>query len=569
MLLKRKGFYVLTLGTALSAIMVGGDAMAQGDPSADPGRVQQELQREFQPPAAQPKITIEPRDVDRPPANAEDVEFNLSMLQIEGATVYTQDEMRSVYDQYLGKDITLATLYQIAAQLTRKYRNDGYILTQVIVPPQTIDAGTARLRVVEGYIDNVIIEGETGSSLNLIRKYAAHFKDMAPVNVDYMERYLLLIRDLPGVDARSVLSPSADKTGAADLRIIIERDTYQAQLGANNHGNKFLGREQFAASQVLNSVLGLNERIAQQVVVAPDAGNIELAYIYGEYLQPIGSFGTTAEVQVSYTDTDPGFTLAPLSVEGRSFYTSFKVEHPIFRTRERNLYGHIMLDFRNVDTESIAFDTVEDDIRMLRVGGRYESVDTIFGAGVNTFDVEVATGLEILGASEEGDADLTRGNANPQATKIEAGFSRLQRVTDNLNLFVRTEGQWATSSMLSSEEFGVGGVNLGRGYDSSEIIGDDGVAGSVELQWNSPYNIDYVDEYQLYAFYDAGRVWNDNPGSDSLERDTLTSTGLGLRLGVLDNTLQFNGFVGVPLNRSVETEGDEDPRFFVSLTKTF
>ncbi len=138
-----------------------------------------------------------------------------------------------------------------------------------------------------------------------------------------------------------------------------------------------------------------------------------------------------------------------------------------------------------------------------------------------------------------------------------------------LNALFRFEGQWATDSLLSSEEFGVGGVNLGRGYDSSEIIGDDGVAGSLEFQLNDPFRIRHIDEPQFYAFYDAGRVWNESPSDSSLKRDTITSTGAGFRFGVLDNSLRVDAFAALPLNREVETEGDEDMRFFFSVTKSF
>ena len=99
------------------------------------------------------------------------------------------------------------------------------------------------------------------------------------------------------------------------------------------------------------------------------------------------------------------------------------------------------------------------------------------------------------------------------ARQMRQGFygeeaQRLQRVTSNVNLQLTARGQLANDALLASEEFGVGGINSGRGYDPSEIVGDDGISGSVEVQWNEPYPVSYLEDYQLFGFYDIGKVWN-------------------------------------------------------------
>ncbi|MEZ5918475.1 MAG: ShlB/FhaC/HecB family hemolysin secretion/activation protein [Alphaproteobacteria bacterium] len=69
-------------------------------------------------------------------------------------------------------------------------------------------------------------------------------------------------------------------------------------------------------------------------------------------------------------------------------------------------------------------------------------------------------------------------------------------------------GQWASDALLASGGSGAGGVNYGRACDPSEIVGDEGVAGKVEVQWNEPRKFDMFEDYQLYGFYDIGKVWN-------------------------------------------------------------
>ncbi|MGA4816816.1 POTRA domain-containing protein [Pseudomonas aeruginosa] len=47
----------------------------------------------------------------------------------------------------------------LANRLTAKYRQDGYLLTQVVVPEQSIEGGKVRLQVIEGYLEHVQIKG--------------------------------------------------------------------------------------------------------------------------------------------------------------------------------------------------------------------------------------------------------------------------------------------------------------------------------------------------------------------------------------------------------------------------
>ena len=70
---------------------------------------------------------------------------------------------------------------------------------------------------------------------------------------------------------------------------------------------------------------------------------------------------------------------------------------------------------------------------------------------------------------------MSRPSSDPTFFKMEAEIQRLQRVFSELNVLFGVKGQWANNALSSTEEFSVGGMNYGRGFDSSEIIGDDGI----------------------------------------------------------------------------------------------
>ena len=564
------GFATLSLlvGTstlALAQLPAAQEEAAQGTASA--GRAQQEFIDGGLAPSVGPKVEVRDLVLQNMPANAEKIRFTLSQIHFEGVGTYKAEDIRHLYADKLGQSVTLADVYRIASAMTNKYRNDGYILTQVIVPPQTIDGGVVKLRAVEGFVDQIRVTGnDQESALATIRAYANRIRsDGQALNVEDLEKFLLLINDLPGVEARSVLSPSQSRTGASDLQIIVERDPYEAFLGVDNNGSRYLGPVQFTAAGAVNSFFGNNERISAQFVAAPD--NAELYFFSVGYDQPIGTYGTVIRTLYSHTNTEPGFDLDQFDVNGKSDFASITVEHPFVRSRARNIYGHIVLDFRDVQSRNILEPTREDRIRAVRAGGRFEFLDDIFTAGINAINVEVAQGLNILGASSENDIRLSRPAGDPTFSKINAEAQRLQRVTSNINLLVAGRAQLSSGALLSSEEFGVGGINSGRGYDPSEIVGDDGVSGKLEVQWNEPHPLSWMEDYQLFGFYDIGKVWNDDATTTD-DDESLASTGVGIRAD-FQNDIQAGMAVAFPLTRDVQTQRDDDPRFYFNLNRRF
>jgi len=554
-----------------AGITTSQETFAQTTSSADAGRVEQQFQQDLKIPDLGEQIEVQRAVIQNAPANADQITFNLKNIEIEGVSAYNEADLSSLYAGSLGETISLADVYAIANDLTNKYRNEGYILTQVVVPPQTINTGNVKLRVVEGFVDRVVVDGEGNQQeLDLIQSYANRISAGDALNLGSLEKYLLLINDLPGVTARSVLSPSPTQSGASDLRIIVSRKDYDGFLGADNFGSRYLGPLQLTAGGALNSKLGLNEQISGQFVTAP-FGNNDPEMMFGalSYEQPINSLGTKARVFLSHSDTEPGFDLEQFSVDGRSTAYGVGLTHSIIRSRTQNLFARGQFDFRNVDSKSDIDVTRKDRIRALRVGGRYEFLDTLFGVGINSLDAELSQGLDILGASDEGDDALTRPQGDPQFTKFNVDAQRLQRLTSDVNLLVGFKGQLSNDALLSSEEFGVGGINVGRAYDPSEVVGEDGYSTKLELQWDEPIESSFsaVEDYEVYTFWDFGKVWNDD-ATVSDDDDSISSIGLGVRADLANN---FEGGVAVafPLTRDIQTQDDKDPRFYFNLNRRF
>lgn len=539
--------------------------------TTDAGRVEQRLNTRSAPRAIQSEsIDIKSEITSAAPEGAENMMLTLTNINIEGMTAYPESEIQALYADKIGAQVSLADVYGIAAAITAKYRNEGFILTQVVIPPQTIDGGKVAMRVVEGFVDNVSVEGNLSEyETKIINGYADYIRNRGISNIKDMEQTMLLINNLPGVSARSVLAPSPTAVGGAEMKIFIDRTPYNGQVGFDTFGSEFLGETQLGAAFATNALLGLGERIGIEAVYAPRRGlTKELAYGNISYDQPIGPWGTVVHVMASQAFTEPGDTLHVFNINGRSTYGEIRLEQPVILTRALSFKLSAQLDARNTETTSNIDIQRIDNIRALRLGADLNFSDSLLGAGINNLTFKASKGLSILGASDEGDAGLSRALGNPDFTKFELEFQRLQHVANSINLLVAFKGQHSSDKLLSSEEFGIGGASYGRGYDPSEIVGEKGVAGKLELQWNNPFQNTFFDNYQVYGFYDIGRIWNTDATTSGEKIDSLASAGFGLRSSFLYGT-SLEAFWALPLTTDVGSRTSQTPRAAVKVTRPF
>ena len=79
-------------------------------------------------------------------------------------------------------------------------------------------------------------------------------------------------------------------------------------------------------------------------------------------------------------------------------------------------------------------------------------------------------------------------------------------------------------------------------------------------------DLDYI---QLYGFYDIGAVWNRNAARAEFSRQSLSSTGIGVRAAVL-GAAQVSAEIAKPLTRPVfASNNDNGLRAFFSLSASF
>jgi hemolysin activation/secretion protein len=578
----------LRLARALAAaLLLVGSGVAAAQTTNIPGSVEPgRLQQQFQPPPAPaptPEVVSPEVPEAVPPAEAARIRFTLRQIIVDGATVYQPQQLEELYAGFLDQDVSLADIYRIADIITTKYRSDGYILSRAVVPAQRISNGVVHITVVEGFINRVIIQGEDSVAL---QSYADQLTQSRPLTADNLQRYLLLMNDLPGVQARGVLAPATGVSGGSDLTVVVESKRMDASVSLDNHGSKFVGPIQLFSEAAVNNPTGRSDRLGARYITTPVVEE-ELRYLEMNYGIALGSEGMKLFVSASGTESMPGSTLqtVALRTESSGQTVTGRLSYPIIRSRAENLSADVSFTLRNsvlvqfaLPSQTRLVSSYEDHVRVLRAGLNYDTTDRYEGRDFVRF--ELSRGLPLFDATSGGQSTGTsRPGAQAQFWKATLDASRLQSLNalqPGLGLLTAASAGGSFGQQLfASEQFGVGGTQFGRGYDPSEITGDYGASAKAELQYN--FGLPIAQErpaFQAYTFYDYGLVADASAravGQPAGPR-TLTSLGLGLRAS-LQNRLLADLELAQPISRTVSAYSDSTNhkplRAYFSLIATF
>lgn len=496
------------------------------------------------------------------PEGAKDIFLDLKHIKIEGVTAFTPGDLKPIYQQYEGQHVSPDVVWKIAAQITERYRNKRYFLSRAYVPAQEIEDGNITIRVVEGYVGEVQWQGENKPDSWIIDEMTKHLIAQRPLTTNKIESYLLRVNDIPGASYRAVVQPiEGGDEGAVAVVMLGEEKKGLGVVRLDNTGSRFLGPYQ-------GSVFYQDSFIKNQQTMLGISGSLpmdELKYITASHQIPVAP-KINFEMGGSYIKANPGYTLEPNDIVSKSGEINMGFTYQPIRQWLENLSVGIKFTAKDTDSDILGTPLTRDRIRALRASMSYDTAD--FFDGYSYWNATVSQGIEVLGSSGKGDADLSRPEAEPDFTKLELSYLRQQPFGKNFLLVGRVAGQLASGPLYSSEEFGYGGQTFGRAYDPSEITGDNGLSGSVELRYTSytPF-----ENYELtpYVFYDIGKVWNDDKGGDNISG---SSAGIGLYMN-LPHNLMGTFTVAQPLTKNIDNplygEGEKAPRFVFDLSYRF
>lgn len=547
---------------ALCGLLLSSTSLAAREPRLDPRQnektfdsyMMQQRRREARPPVPQFRPSDAVAQEDRKPL------FKLTGVSIGGATAIASQDLATAYGPYLGRTVSKADLAEITARITALYREAGYALSRALIPPQDIKGGRLRIKVVEGAIFEVVLSGDGAEHFG-IRTLLDPLTQERPARLATLERQLLLASDIPGIRiADTALEELGTASGKFRLIVFVEAWRIYTTLGLDNRGTPAVGPLQGYFASAANSLFQKSDTLAVNLSTIPDATR-ESGYSRVLYDMPLGWSGARLSASVSYGEVWPNDETRQTNTNTATTTAALKATFVAWRSRDSSLWLSAGAAYSDVVQQNDLGKRYHDHIRAVSLSSDYQLQDR-FG-GFNYFSASITHGADILGASEKGDALLSRADGSGSFWRFNTAYTRYQKLTDAWSLSWSAIAQVASTSLLSSEEFYLGGAMFGRGYNSGELSGDSGVAASVELRFDQETVLPLLKGYQLYGFLDGGRVWDFANGAYSL-----SSAGGGIRF-YFPEQLQAGVEIAVPLTYRSSTNPNRDPRAFFFVAKSF
>ncbi len=455
-----------------------------------------------------------------------------------------------------------------------------YIAT-VRVPEQTV-AGHLKLEVVTARIVGLRVRGDPGRFAHRVAALLDRLQKIDPLNEVDAERILLLAGDIPGVAVTLELRPApSGKVGEVVGEIAVERISAAVYFNAQNYGSTQIGRYSGLLRGEFYGLTGLADRTYLGVFSTGDFKEQQVLQ-FGHDFAPFASSSLRLGGQFTYAWTRPTIVSGGTGIDlrSRSLLATGSATYPLIRRSNLNLRADGGFDFVEQRTRSSGTPINTDKLREFFVQLNGDATARVVGGLAPRWrlagGVELRKDVQILGASRQGQADggaiPTRFEGDPQAFIVRANLLAEGRVRFGpqspyaVTASVDARGQYSDHPLLAFDEFAIGNLTLGRGYDPGATSGDQAYGAATELRIGKPQPLSRSDfAYELVGFYDIVHI--NNLDTNRFEADrTLHSVGGGFRA-----TWGSHGRIDVvyakPLDKGLAIDTVKPPaRVLVSLT---
>lgn len=588
--LKRAAIRRVLAGSAgLIAAALPVAALAQATPQIP---TREEIQRPTIAPAAPPSEQVVAVDdgIEHAPcplASPEFANIRFTLRAVEFSSVEGIDNaiLAPSWSDRVGQELPISAVCDIRDRAATILRGQGY-LAAVRVPAQTIGDGVVKLDILSARMARIEVRGDAGSNEKLLQRYLSRLDDQPVFNIVDAERYLLLARDIPGMDARLTLRPGA-VPGEVVGEVTVARTPFSFDFNAQNFGSRDVGRWGGIARARFAGLTGMGDLTTVSFYSTPDLDEQKVVQIGHEFR--VGGEGQRFGANYTYAWTRPDITGLP--VKSNTQIVSLFGAYPLVLTQARRVTIGGGLDIIDQDISLTGVPINRDRLRVLNLRTDASWIDPASIAGRGgyspseprwslTTSFEARKGVDFLGASDDcgpggaacflpGAVPLTRVEGQPDAFLIRTNALAEWRPTKLFTLSAAPRAQWASDPLLAYEEFSGGNFTVGRGFDPGTVIGDSGVAVALEARYGSfvPANTKSF-AFQPFVFFDAAWVWNEDVAFDGLDPQKLYSAGGGIRVAYGDFA-RLDVTMAVPLNRGGFLAERPDPRLLVSFTTQF
>lgn len=490
-------------------------------------------------------------------------------IRVEGVTLISLDRVEEIIKKYEGEEITFQTMQKIADLITDEYRKDGYVTSRAYIPPQTIKEGILIIRVLEGEVGSLSIEGNRYFKTSLLKK-KLDLPSGEPFNYSKLQSSIIDLNEHPDRTVRMVLVPGKEQ-GTTDVVLKVD-DNFPFHLGYefDNYGSRYIEKDRFGVSVEHNNLLGFDDKLYYMYQISEyDYYELHTA----RYVIPVTNKLELGAYLVR-SDIKLGREFEAVDSRGNAEVYGIFANQKLIVSEDLDLRFNLGFDYKDIKNYLLGSLDSHDELRVFKIGFDLDANDKW---GRNIFTAEFNAGVpDIFGGMPAKSDNASRTGAGGKFYKGIFNFFRLQPAPLDTSVLLKNQAQYSNYNLPAVEQFQIGGPTSVRGYPVAEHTGDSGYYGSLEWSlppyfvpkdWKVPFTEDNIyDTFRTVVFYDWGFVELNKPGTDEEEYETLKGWGFGFRLN-LTNDISTRIEFGFPIGK--EASDGHDYQHWVEVNIKF
>ena len=496
--------------------------------------------------------------------------FDLNEIRVDGSTVLPQEQVEEVIYPYLGPGKTVQDVSAARKALQDAYTQAGFV-TVSVAAPRWVDraSGIIGLHVVERRVERLRVVGAKYFVPDAVRAGAPSVAPGTVPNIKQITADLVGLNQLPDRTVQPSLKPGR-RPDTVDVDLdVADKLPLHGTLEANNRYNADTHAERLTASLTYDNFFQRGDSGTVSYTVAPEDvrdaeiesasylfhipdSRMSLLFTYLHSNSDVIALGTT---DVAGRGTTAGFRLLiPLGTNAAGAYSfthSFSVGWDYKKFYELDRFGgQVCTDTGGrtapggtpgTDCHFVVSSQTTAPVTYYPLNAAYAANWT---GPKSTTDVNVSAelGVGAIGGSAD-QFDNKRYAAPPGFAILRAGVTREQDLPYDLQLWGSVQGQMTNDPLVSSEQFGLGGVDSVRGYLEAETLGDYGV--TLQSEFRGPDLHKYVRgpvrSWRFHLFADTGVINLRDATLGQRSSNGLSSVGVGTRVnlwGYLNGAVQ-------------------------------
>lgn len=447
----------------------------------------------------------------------ETIQILVEKIEVIDSSILTPADLAPIVQPLQGRSLTLAQLRSVADQITQLYLNRGYLTSRAILVDQLVRDGVVQIRVIEGSLERIDIDGANRTNPNYIRD-RINLGAGTPLNQADLENQLRLLRLDPLFENVEASLRAGTGLGQSILSVrVTEANPFSAQLSIDNYSPPDVGSERMGVYASYRNLTGWGDLMEAQIFRTTTGGSTQFDFSYRIPLNPMNG---TLQLRVAPSDFEITNPNVLIDITGNADLYEVSFRQPLRRSPREELAVSVGFTYRQGSSFfNEIFPISASTTSVFKLGQDYIRRDT---RGAWVLRSQFSLGTELFAA--------TRGSEpNGQFVSWLGQVQRVQILNPRNLLILQADVQLTPDPLPSSEQFLIGGGQSVRGFRQNARIGDNGIRLAVEDRITLVRNEAGSATVQVAPFADFGIVWNDadNPVQEP-DQNVLAGIGMGL-----------------------------------------